>query len=81
MPEWHNNQTIGRVVVGDLGEGVEDYVVGRKDGRNVTRIEATTKSGMHSDIPYVRVWSGDNILAEFCQHNIIGVEFNAAAQI
>lgn len=41
----------------------------------VTRIEACFKSGMHSNIPYVRVWAGDVCLAEFCQHSIIGVYF------
>lgn len=41
----------------------------------VTRIEACTKSGMHADIPYVRVWKGDRAVAEFCQHNIVGVYF------
>lgn len=45
----------------------------------VTRIEATTKPGMHCDIPYVRVWAGDICLAEFCQHNIVGVYFAKAA--
>ena len=41
----------------------------------VTRIESTTKSGMHADIPYIRVWKGDVAAAEYCQHNIIGIEF------
>ena len=44
----------------------------------VTRIEACTKSGMHADIPYVRVWADDVCLAEFCQHNIVGVYFAPA---
>lgn len=48
------------------------YVVGRCD---VTRIEACTKSGLHADIPYVRVWKGEVCEAEFCQHNIVGVYF------
>lgn len=43
----------------------------------VTRIEAFTKSGMHANIPYVRVWKGDQPAAEFCQHNIVGVYFKA----
>ena len=41
----------------------------------VTKIEATQKSGMHSHIPYIRVWKGETCLAEFCQHNIVGVYF------
>jgi hypothetical protein len=48
------------------------YAVGR---RGVTRIEACTKSGLHCDIPYIRVWKGDVCEAEFCQHNIVGVYF------
>jgi hypothetical protein len=50
----------------------ESYGIGF-DG--VTRIEACTKSGLHADIPYVRVWKGDVPFAEFCQHNIVGVYF------
>jgi hypothetical protein len=52
-------------------EGVE-FCVGYA---GVTRIEATTKSGMHADIPYVRVWNGAHAISEFCQHNIVGVYF------
>jgi len=49
---------------------------GFKVGLNgVTWIEPCTKSGLHADIPYVRVWAGDICLAEFCQHNIVGVYF------
>ena len=43
----------------------------------VTRIEATTKSGMHASIPYVRVWRGDVAVGEWCQHQIVGVYFKA----
>jgi hypothetical protein len=46
----------------------------------VTRIEATTKPGMHCDIPYVRVWAGDVALVEYCQHNIVGVYFAKPVQ-
>lgn len=41
----------------------------------VTRIEACQKSGLHANIPYVRVWVGEKCAAEFCQHNIVGVIF------
>lgn len=51
------------------------YWVGRS---GVTRIEACTKSGMHADIPYLRVWAGDVAVAEFCQNNIVGVYFAKA---
>lgn len=41
----------------------------------VTRIEATSKPGLHCDIPYVRVWAGDQAVAEYCQHHVLGVVF------
>ncbi len=44
-------------------------------GYGCTRIEATTKSGLHADIPYFRVWDGDRAIGEFCQHNIVGAWF------
>lgn len=48
-------------------------------GRNgVTRIEEATKPGMYCDIPYVRVFKGDDLEAEFCQHNIVGVYYGDA---
>lgn len=50
----------------------EEYIVGLG---GVTRIEACQKSGLHANLPYVRVWDGDTCLAEFCQHNIVGVYF------
>ncbi len=49
------------------------YRVGDRNG--VTRIEACIKSGMHANIPYIRVWCGDICLAEYCQHNIVGIWF------
>lgn len=52
--------------------GEEGYTVGSS---GVTRIEATQKSGMHADIPYLRIWKGDVCLGEFCQHNILGITF------
>ena len=65
-------QPIKGLLVTDNERACEEYGVGFY---GVTRIEATTKSGMHADIPYVRVWKGDVCAAEFCQHNIIGVYF------
>lgn len=55
----------------DEGGNPKEYIV----GRNATRIEATTKSGLHSNIAYVRVWDGDLAVAEFCQHSLSGVWF------
>ncbi len=76
MTEHPIQQTIRAicVIASTENSGGEDYIVGR-GGDVVTRIEACTKSGMHADIPYVRVWAGENCLAEFCQHNIVGVYF------
>lgn len=53
-------------------------IIGHTVGEDgVTWIEACTKPGMHSYIPYVRVWRGDVCVAEFCQHSIVGVYFKA----
>lgn len=41
----------------------------------VTKIETVLRAGMHSNIPYIRVWKGDSLHAEYCQHNIVGVEY------
>lgn len=60
--------------IGADREAIE-YAVGVAE---VTLIEACTKPGLHCDIPYVRVWSGFVCEAEFCQHNIIGVYYEAA---
>lgn len=72
MYEHPVEQEIESIVIGDLGEGMEEHRVGRG---GVTRIEACTKPGMMADIPYVRVWAGTKAIAEFCQHNIVGVFF------
>lgn len=71
MDEWVNTNILS-VTIADHGQFAEFYKVG-VDG--VTRIEATIKSGMHANIPYVRVWKGDQIHSEHCQHNIDGVYF------
>lgn len=65
-------QPISAIDIDTIPDVQGGYMVGRND---VTRIEATTKPGLHCDIPYVRVWAGETCLAEFCQHNIVGVYF------
>jgi hypothetical protein len=70
------NQPIRAIEIDTIPEVQACYVVGRS---GVTRIEACTKSGMHADIPYVRVWKGDVCEAEFCQHSIVGVYFGEDA--
>jgi hypothetical protein len=54
------------------GVGGDFYFVGRY---GVTRIEQCEKSGLHCNIPYLRVWAGENVLAEVCQHHIPFVTF------
>lgn len=72
MEEHPVQQPIREIDVFLSEESGTVYTVGRN---NVTRIEACQKSGQYSNIPYVRVWAGDLCLAEFCQHNIVGVYF------
>ena len=66
------DQPIKALSVYEGESGSEFYEVGKFD---VTRIEATTKSGMASDIPYFRVWKGDKAHSEHCQHRVLGVYF------
>ena len=72
-PIVDGGQTIRMVVVFESEYAHETYQVGVK---GVTRIEATIKSGMYANIAYVRIWQGDNAIAEFCQHNVRGVYFD-----
>lgn len=60
----------------DEGGNPKEYIVGRG---GITRIEATTKSGLHADIAYIRVWQGDEAVGEFCQHHLSGVWFEQRA--
>lgn len=70
MIEHPIKQPINHVIIDDDGEIT--FTVGHV---GVSRIEACTKSGMHADIPYIRVWKGDHCIGEFCQHHIVGVYF------
>lgn len=74
IEEWIDGPEIMIAIIETYSGATNDwtFLVGR-DG--VTRIERTFKSGMHSHIPYVRIWKGDKPHAEFCQHYIVGVEF------
>lgn len=74
MSEHPVDQPIEMIEIDTIPESQATYRVGRN---GVTLIEACTKSGLHADIPYVRVWAGDECKAEFCQHNIVGVYFAA----
>lgn len=55
-----------------------EFVIKIGEGQ-VTKIEATEKSGEYSNIPYIRVWKGDVAMAEFSQHKLSGVFFKTAA--
>lgn len=70
------HKEITRLVVKTLVDGSDiSYAVGRPHSR-VTRIEQCEKSGMHSYIPYLRVYAGDEVIAELCQHNIESIHFD-----
>ena len=55
-----------------LAQGEGAFTVG---AGNVTLIEPTVKSGPYSHIPYIRVWAGEDCVAEICQHNLHSVFF------
>lgn len=48
------------------------YVVGYG---GITKIEEVPLPGLHCDIPHIRVWQGDEKVAEFCKHAIVGIWF------
>lgn len=50
----------------------ESWIVGQM---GVTRIEQIGKDGEYSRIPWVRVWAGDKLLAEFNEHKLAGIYF------
>lgn len=78
LPEHPIDQPIRAVLVSELEGGGEHHAIGtRINNEVITHFEAAIKSGMYSNIPYVRAWAGDKCLAEFCQHNIVGVYFGA----
>lgn len=72
MEEHPVKQAIRAIEIDTIPDVQGGYQVGRN---GVTRIEACQKSGLHANLPYVRVWKGDVCEAEFCQHNIVGVYF------
>lgn len=72
MAEHLEGAEISGIQIDTIADVQQAYYVGVG---GVTRIEAFTKSGMHADIPYVRVWANDKPIAEFCQHQIVGVYF------
>ena len=74
-----SEQIINEIVIDEN----EFYAVGKGFSRGpgvVTSIEMIMKSGMHCDIPYLRVYKNEFCIAEFCQHNITGIYFKEPAQ-
>jgi len=70
--EHPTDKPIHSMMVVSHNNGEEFYKVGEK---NVTKIEPFTKSGMHADIPYIRVYKNGEVHSEFCQHSIVSVYF------
>lgn len=58
---------------------VDGECVAKVGAAGATRIEKAIKSGLHSDLPYVRVWAGDVVQSEHCQHALTGVFFRVPA--
>jgi hypothetical protein len=61
--------------VGEFGE-IEAYDVGYGD---VTEIRKVGRPSHYCDVPYIEVWKGDDLYAEFCQHNVAAVYFEGSA--
>lgn len=47
----------------------------------ITRIEPIAKCGEYSHIPYFRVWRGNSVVGEFCQHKCLGVFYASSETI
>lgn len=74
-PDYVVQQPIHSIEIDTIPDVQGSYMVGRN---GITRIEACLKRGLHCNIPYIRVWRGDECAAEFCQHNIVGVYYAPA---
>lgn len=64
-------RSIRMVVASDIKNEV--YRLGMS---GVTHIEETIMPGLYGNLPYIRIWKGDIVYAEFCQHGIYGVYFD-----
>ena len=71
MGEWAatEKQEVKSVHITDEGTF---YEVGKL---GVTKIEQGEKSGMYANIPYLRVYADEKVIAEMCQHNVVLVVF------
>ena len=66
------SRRINRVTVFQHETEVEAYWVGYG---GVTAITPALKNGEFASLPYVQVWKGDALYAEFIQHRCDGVYF------
>ena len=71
-PLWAVAQDIERIIVCDNERECEAYRVGHQ---GVSRIEKTERPGEYCMIPYVRVWRGNEAVAEFGQHKLVGLYY------
>lgn len=70
--DWQSRR-IQSVTVWTYETEAEAYRVG-KDG--VTAIVPILKNGEYCELPYVQVWKGEKLYAEFGQHKCEGVYFD-----
>lgn len=68
---WQSRQ-IQSVTVWAFETEAESYEVGKK---GTTAIVPIFKSGEYCDLPYVQIWKGEQLYAEFAQHKCQGVYF------
>ena len=68
------DQVVKSVSVAETNNGSEFYCVGYND---VTKIEIVQKKGSMDWVPYVRVWKGESVSSEHCQHNVLSVHYEA----
>ena len=66
--------TITKIIISITNEGEESYRVGGASG--VTKIEKIELPGPHRMIPYIRLYKGDKIFADFRLYNIIGIYYD-----
>ena len=75
MSHWPKGNIISVVVTWDDHERGVSGIAWRVGVDGVTLIEATEKNAEYCSIPYVRVWRGDAVVAEYCQHGLREVRF------
>lgn len=64
---------IEKILVYIVGDEEESYRVGSPNG--VTEITRFEQPGPHCMLPYIRLWKGAEIYADFALHNIIGIYY------